>query len=487
MQTLILKEVKVKMINYDQYIDTSIKEFVMKTGVQRNDTFSTEELKKLLKEDVESILGKFESKIKKISKEILMPLDVSLKVNNITVGQEISRNIIPVDFKLLENEYFNFRKIEGIEEIEGISWDSKEQMIKGKAIDSGDYVLIAHGVFKSSKEYQQKIESHFRLTVIADPRSLWKNLEPNENLDYPKSHEYSNHLKTKENYRLFFASKRGRSHAHIGTFRDDDGKIITSPSGWSVLCVADGAGSCSLSREGSKIASNTASNMLIELLSSQNADELEALFLNNLENPSKELEEEIEKKLEETIVTGAYHALRDIHEKAQSINEHPKEFSTTLLLTAHKKVVQGHIIISFWIGDGVIAIYKRGQKVEILGEPDSGEFAGQTRFLSHNIFDKENIKKRTSIKLVKDFTALILATDGVSDPFFNTDEELQKIKIWDKFWIPLSFIENSDNMEDSTEKLLKWLDFWSIGNHDDRSIALLLPPNILQLTEQLHV
>ncbi|HHB52539.1 MAG TPA: protein phosphatase 2C domain-containing protein, partial [Saprospiraceae bacterium] len=359
--------------------------------------------------------------------------------------------------------------------IDGLEWNVKNQKIIGKATTSGDFTLIAYGLFHSDKGYKQKIESSFRLTIIPDPRSLWKNLEPDEKLPYPKSHNDSDSLETEDNNILLFASKRGRSHAHIGTFRDDDGKIVTTPSGWSVLCVADGAGSCSLSREGSKIVTDSATNMLIELLSFQNGNDIETLFLENLDSPSPELEEELQKKLEETIVSASYHALKAIHQKAQDTNQHIKEFSTTLLLTAHKKVERGHIILSFWIGDGVIAIYHKGQKIEILGEPDSGEFAGQTRFLSNDIFNKKSVAKRTSINLVKDFTALILATDGVSDPFFNTDENLKKIEKWDDFWKDFSKNIEISNPEKSSNNILSWLDFWSIGNHDDRSIALLLP------------
>jgi len=470
MQTLAFKEERVKMINYKQYVENAIEVFSNEMGVQKDENFNAETLEKNLETEIHPIVEAFKFQLKEISQEIFPILNSTLKVPNRTVGQEIDTAITSIDFPLQKGDTFYFTQLEGIEKTEGLNWDKEKQKIVGKATKAGDFTLIADGVFHSSRGYKQKIKSTFRLTIIPDPRSLWKNLEPNENLPYPKSHEDSDSLQTEESAILLYASKRGRSHAHVGSFRDDDGKIITSPSGWSILGVADGAGSCSLSREGSRIAIYTAVDILVELLSSKNGEELEKLFLENRVNSSKELEEEIEKKLEGTIVTGAYHALKKIHETAHSIERSTKDFSTTLLLTAHKKLEQGHLILSFWVGDGVIAIYKQGEKVEILGEPDSGEFAGQTRFLSNDIFDKENIKRRTSILLVEDFTALVLATDGISDPFFSTDEDLKEIKEWDKFWNKIS------TAIDSKEKLLAWLDFWSVGNHDDRSIALLLPP-----------
>ncbi len=52
-----------------------------------------------------------------------------------------------------------------------------------------------------------------------------------------------------------------------------------------------------------------------------------------------------------------------------------------------------------------------------MGTPDGGEFAGQTRFLDFNVYDKKS--ERFKILLEKDLTSLILLTDGVSDPFFE--------------------------------------------------------------------
>ncbi|MBX9243014.1 protein phosphatase 2C domain-containing protein, partial [Klebsiella pneumoniae] len=53
------------------------------------------------------------------------------------------------------------------------------------------------------------------------------------------------------------------SHEHVGSFRDDDYYLnFSDVSGWSVLLVADGAGSAKYSREGSRIVSETVGNYL---------------------------------------------------------------------------------------------------------------------------------------------------------------------------------------------------------------------------------
>lgn len=476
------------MINYSDYIESSIKKFVDELGIEKSSTFDSSSLEEALKEEIEPILKKFKVKLRDMSREFIQPLEVKVKINNLVAGQEIEHDIMVLD-NTKEDGYFYFEKIEGLEKIEGINWDGEQQKLVGKATSTGDFKLVAYGIFKTST-YQQKIESSFRLMVIPDPRSLWKNIEPNEALPYPKSHEESDSLTTEDNLRLLFASKRGRSHAHNGIFRDDDGRIVSTLSDWSILCVADGAGSCSLSREGSRIATKTATDVLMELLSSNRGEELVNIGLNNIKEPSPKLEEEWQKKVEEIMNSSAYQALKNIHKKSQEINKPLKEFSTTLLLTAHKKLEEGHLIISFWIGDGVIAIYNKNRTIKILGEPDSGEFAGQTRFLSNDVFqNQKELTQRISINFIEDFTAIILATDGISDPFFQTDEDLNRVEKWDELWKKLSVIVEQEDINIAEKKLLEWLDFWSIGNHDDRTLALLLPnkPKLIEYKEKPNV
>ena len=79
------------------------------------------------------------------------------------------------------------------------------------------------------------------------------------------------------------------------------------------------------------------------------------------------------------------------------------------------------------------------------------------------------IAPRTQFMLVEDLTALVLMSDGVSDPWFETDGQLASITKWDGFWSELVAV-NAISMK---EKLLAWLDFWSSGNHDDRTIVLV--------------
>ena len=82
----------------------------------------------------------------------------------------------------------------------------------------------------------------------------------------------------------------------------------------------------------------------------------------------------------------------------------------------------------------------------------------------------KEIWDRINFAIVPDFTALAVMTDGITDPHFETDANLENVIKWDQFWKQIEPHLNSANPE---ADMLSWLDFWSPGNHDDRTIALL--------------
>ena len=144
---------------------------------------------------------------------------------------------------------------------------------------------------------------------------------------------------------------------------------------------------------------------------------------------------------------------------------------------------------SFWVGDGAICLYDRkARSAKILGVPDEGEYAGQTRFLTMpEIFkDATALYQRLRFYVVDDFTALFLMSDGVSDPKFETDANLNSPNKWDALWDDLkeNGVDLIDDNEASKDQLLDWLDFWAPGNHDDRTIAILYEGEDNNLTKK---
>lgn len=325
--------------------------------------------------------------------------------------------------------------------------------------------------------------------INQDPRKLWKNLPVDwENMPMPKyrcDDIQAEYIKVQAladgspQKDIVAASKRGRSHAQEAKPRDDYFKITHLDNGWYVMAVADGAGSAKFSRAGSHIACEVSVKQCIASLNDNNGFEDAILKYNE---QMKEGESEVRKLVGDYIYkivgTAAFNAHRAINLEASRTKIQSKQYATTLLLTIIKKFHFGWFLASFWVGDGAICLYdKKTHTVKILGVPDEGEYAGQTRFLTMpDIFkDATSFYQRLRFNIVDDFTALFMMTDGVSDPKFETEANLNNPDKWDALWRDLreNGVELTDDNESSKDQLLNWLDFWSPGNHDDRTIAIL--------------
>jgi len=189
------------------------------------------------------------------------------------------------------------------------------------------------------------------------------------------------------------------------------------------------------------------------------------------------------------ICNAAFTAHKAINEAAKAnekeLSATPKDFATTLLFAICKKFDFGWFVASFWVGDGAMCLYNEEKKTaKLLGAPDEGEYSGQTRFLTMpEIFnDSASLYRRLRFSIEDDFTALMLMTDGVSDPMFETEKNLNDYNKWNEFWEKLHIgfpedeipgVDLSDDNSESQNQLLHWLDFWAQGNHDDRTIAIL--------------
>lgn len=305
------------------------------------------------------------------------------------------------------------------------------------------------------------------LLVNPDPRSLWKNLPSDRDAPGWKTDSFSNFQLGAGGRRLIAASQRGRSHAHNGGFRDDDVALrVTAADGWNILAVADGAGSAKRSRIGSRVVVDTA----VEVVASQLAKPEIRWPLPELitsEGPTDKLRG----LAYQVLATAAFEAVKAIIGRAQAQENSVRDYATTLLLVIHRSLGTHDLVASFWVGDGAIALLGAAGEHQLLGQPDGGEFAGQTRFLDREaVADGETINRRIQLAVVPRFEALLLMTDGVSDPYFPSDAALAHADAWHSIWGEISPLLAEP---DASQRLLDWLGFWSSGNHDDRTIAVL--------------
>lgn len=363
---------------------------------------------------------------------------------------------------------------------ETIDFESGSITLSGVPAEAKDFEFKICFKLKGWQHGDPILEKKFSIAFNPDPRDLWVSKPVPDNIQYPKKDEDCNYVLVPEfeglpQKDIVVASKRGRSHAQEGKPRDDDFRVsFNSQNGWYILAVADGAGSAKYSREGSRVACETVETYCKERLAEQ-GEAFEQAVRAYAENKSQENLKPVIEKIHEILFKAATEGYKAISKKVEDCQGSAviKDFSTTLLLAVCRKFSFGWFIASFGVGDGAIAIYdKEADGIKLLNEPDGGEYAGQTRFLTMESIFRD--RTRIKMSIVPDFTALMLMTDGISDPFFETDSNLAKKEKWDALWENLSKeVEFTDDNEQSQYQLLKWLDFWSPGNHDDRTIAIL--------------
>jgi serine/threonine protein phosphatase PrpC len=344
----------------------------------------------------------------------------------------------------------------------GITFDAASSALAGTATESGDFDITVTWSCPAAPQCSTQVP----FIVNPDPRSLWKILEPPADSRYFKPHVAHQQI-LEPAVNIVAASRRGRSHEHAGTFRDDDFYIASnSDTGWNILLVADGAGSAKNSREGSRIVTQTVGDYLTSQLNSDKGRELKACVENWGTDDQRIVWEAFNRLFRQASIM----AVNNISNESIQAEESAKSYSTTLLVTVSFRTGAGLFAASFWLGDGAIAAYGPVGKVRVLGTPDSGEYAGQTRFLDADAVNDANFSKRISIGKWTEVSHLILMTDGVSDPRFETDNGLQNSQKWDDLIAELA--PCLSDPAQPAERLAEWLNFFSPGNHDDRTLIV---------------
>lgn len=299
-----------------------------------------------------------------------------------------------------------------------------------------------------------------KLIVNPDPSQLWRERDPDDTAHPRKEHQKSGRCQA-QYFDLLGASLRGRSHAHNGGFREDD-MAISVHGNWFVMVVADGAGSAKLSRRGSELAVGVMKDALARAIAEHG--ERWSGSLDGAEEMVLALEEEFRVLLRASAQT----VIAEIGKEAQQAEELPLEYATTLLAAFGCMQADSLLLASLWVGDGALGVWAGEGGITLMGRPDSGEYSGQTRFLDEKSLNKEDLIKVARISAAQ---SVFLMTDGVSDPRFETEQGLESAQKWGDLHAELAPILA---MEDAESELLDWLKFWSPGNHDDRTVAMLL-------------
>ncbi len=288
---------------------------------------------------------------------------------------------------------------------------------------------------------------------------------------FSKPHRVSRRQKS-DTFDLAYASIRGRSHVKSGSFREDHVEARFFHEGKAVaIIVSDGAGSAPLSRRGSRIVASSGIRSLIKL-----GEDL----LAKPETLGMRSQESVQGFA--GIVQGI---CAQIEFEAECIKDQrpgflAKEMYATFLAALVLPTSDGHVLLTYSAGDGAIGLGLAGEASGLKCVPDHGQSAGQTLFILNKGAD--DAEKRLMFTKLPESFALLLMSDGVSDPRIPHGEE-EKPAIWNLLAEELKPIvegepiaENDAEREESFKErggLCAWLDSYQKGHHDDRTIAVL--------------
>jgi len=291
----------------------------------------------------------------------------------------------------------------------------------------------------------------------------------------------------RNSWRVAGATRRGRLHAHQGTHRED-AVGFTSGVNFTVLTVADGAGSSKLSRLGSQVAVNTVLGYLTHHLplvkpptgSPGKVDAVSGTVATPsapIDAPTNELVAALRSLLSNAVIASCL-ALQELAVRA---NASPKDFRCTLLSVLHYQEERREWLLANQVGDGAICLLLKNKSIQRCCAADSGEFSGEVSCFVPDECAKSKALDIHLCSTVDQVDTVMLCSDGVEDPFYPMERRAVEI-----FRQLHSGVREKlpDFMYQATQGpilgpgpvgggLAQWLGFEKRGENDDRSLLLL--------------
>lgn len=351
----------------------------------------------------------------------------------------------------------------------GLTFNPETKVIEGTPMQKGDIALSFTFNFELEGEGAAPNQKKITIIINPDPKLLWQNIASDAHDVYAKADDVCESAAL-GNKTIIVASRRGRSHANRGGFRDDDYAFAELPNGWFAVAVSDGAGSAQYSRKGSAIACAAVVESLQEGFTNTAIDEAIA----------SDKETVLEAAIP-VLSAAAEKAYNDIEAFAAEAGAQVADFHATLSFVVFKQFPTGYAFLSFGVGDCPMALAAKDfSTVTLLNTIDSGDFGGGTRFITMpEVLKPEVAQSRFGFEFTTDFPYLVLMTDGIYDPKFEVEAKLASPVIWKDFFDSLGGKNDEgvtvpfDGSEGAADKLLAWMDFWSPGNHDDRTLIIV--------------
>lgn len=275
--------------------------------------------------------------------------------------------------------------------------------------------------------------------------SRWRNLPSNQEDPYAYPDELVRSLSGVSNYRMASASRRGKTHAHQGTFRED-AVAIDATRYWNIMAVADGAGTAPKARIGSNLAVTHAVAAMRDAMPEQpTTDDVGRAIYAGLKAAHSAIR---------NFAADQHVAMSDLH--------------TTLQLLIHWPQPTSCLIGLVHVGDGIIAAETVDGQYYLLTEPDTDpEDSGRTLFLTSGSV-RQWMERAKIYQFDSRINIVALMTDGVAGDLEPYHERLQT-HLFDALRQRILCYP----LRQREQALLAFISYDKRGSFDDRTLAIL--------------
>lgn len=236
------------------------------------------------------------------------------------------------------------------------------------------------------------------------------------------------------------ARVRGKQHKHKGTNCDDWFEFGTAGD-WTIVAASDGAGSARFSRVGSRTACRAVVDYLSKHLKSTPVPRRVDWTGEDLASDVHGLQGIMAAAFLEAVTAVETEWARRHTDRAHvdvvGRKLEFRDFYCTLLVTIHARDVWGvkgpddrrDLVLSCAVGDGMIAVIGAmgsERRLQLMMTPDSGQFSGETEFLTRKIVEAEDFVTRVK-SYIGPVEAILAMTDGVADDYFPNDPGMVRL------------------------------------------------------------
>ena len=385
--------------------------------------------------------------------------------------------------KLFPN--INVVSVGGLEEI-GLYFSKRLSILSGKPQKMGTFRFkIRFQPNRAGSSRMLLLSKDATLYVRPDLRSTWNDVPTPKDIKYYKPDNVAKTETLPENMagtstrEVFAVSARGRIHANNGLPRNAD-LALSASTGWIAAIISDGSDRAEFSREGTRIASQTAASAVKSGIVKFN-DRLNRAFSSyaEAERRSKLFNEPkiLSRLLTEFLGPVFQKAYYEIEFAASYEHCSAQDYAATLSIMLYKKFSFGSAVIGASVGQCGMAVCDSSLNFYPLGYDSADDFVFRKAYLTDpgTCTDGE-LEKRITFRVTGDVMALLLMNNSLTRARLGSIVEQRDSGKWDSTVRDLFSAINLDENEDPKvlEELRKWVNVWSPEHNGDRSIIMMI-------------